>query len=252
MAAPHAPASLDLFPITDALRAYVRDVALRDPGIDFAAIYAALLEHEVLFFRGAALTEEERLELGRRFGTPSVFPIARLLGATDPTMTVIEGGPDTPTAADVWHTDVTWTATPPNFALLQMEVAPERGGDTAELVSMLRRDFPAVEHPLIRTHPETGKRAILYAGFFIRRIVGVSAAESRMVLDFLAAHVQDPAFHCRWHWQPGDLAIWDERSTLHRAAADHFPHRRVIRRLEIDGARPYFEPDAPVRTTGAQ
>lgn len=296
MTAPHPPASLDLLPITGVLGAEVRDVDLRDPDIDFAAIYAALVEHEVLFFRGAALTEEEHLELGRRFGTPSVFPIARLLGATEPTLTVIEDGPDTPNAADVWHTDVTWTATPPNFALLQMEVAPERGGDTlwasatraydalsapvqeflaglsaihdneqfiermgdragddtAELVSMLRRDFPPVEHPLIRTHPETGKRAILYAGFFIRRIVGVSAAESRMVLDFLAAHVQDPAFHCRWHWQPGDLAIWDERSTLHRAAADHFPHRRVIRRLEIDGARPYFEPDAAPRTTGTQ
>lgn len=282
---------LELIPVTGALGAEVRGVDLRDPNMDFAAIHAALLEHEVLFFRDVALTEAEHLDLGQRFGTPSVFPIARLLGAVEPTMTVIEDGPDAPNAADVWHTDVTWTATPPSFALLQMEVAPERGGDTlwasatraydalstpvqeffagltaihdneefiermgdragddtAELISLLRRDYPPVEHPLIRTHPETGKRAILYAGFFIRKIVGLSAAESRMVLDFLADHVQDPALHCRWSWQPGDLAIWDERSTLHRAAADHFPHRRVIRRLEIDGERPYFDPAARIR-----
>ncbi len=52
------------------------------------------------------------------------------------------------------------------------------------------------------------------------------------------------SLHCRWQWQTGDLAIWDERSTLHRSAADHFPQRRIIRRLEIDGDRPYFDPDS--------
>ena len=71
------------------------------------------------------------------------------------------------------------------------------------------------------------------------------SAVLRDVVDFLDEHVKEPALHCRWHWSEGDLAVWDERSTLHRAAADHFPYRRVIRRLEIDGDVPYFDPSAP-------
>ena len=127
---------------------------------------------------------------------------------------MIADGPESDNAADAWHTDVTWTPTPPSFALLHMEVVPEVGGDTlwcsatkaydllsepmqellcgvrvihdnegfirgverkagdaAEaLVAGLRRDYPPVEHPLIRTHPETGKRALVYAARFMRRI----------------------------------------------------------------------------------
>ena len=75
----------------------------------------------------------------------------------------------------------------------------------------------------MRTHPETGNRALLYAEVFIDHVAGVSRAESDMVLDFLRLHVAEVSLHCRWQWQTGDLAIWDERSTLHRSAADHFP-----------------------------
>ena len=75
-------------------------------------------------------------------------------------------------------------------------------------------------------------------------VAGVSRAESEMVLGFVRQHIADVSLHCRWQWQAGDLAIWDERSTLHRAAADHFPQRRIIRRLEIDGDRPTSTPTA--------
>ena len=275
--------------VAGALGAEITGVDLRDPDLDFDAIYQAFLEHEVIFFRGAHLTEEEHLSLGRRFGTPSIYPVFRILGATEPTMTVIEDGPDSPNSADRWHTDVTWTATPPKAALLHMELAPEFGGDTlwasatrayetlspevqsffcsltivhsnegylervaekagkhAEAIREgIERDYGPVEHPLVRTHPETGKRALLYAEGFIEQVAGVSRAESDMVLDFLRAHVAEVSLHCRWQWQEGDLAIWDERSTLHRSAADHFPQRRIIRRLEIDGDRPYLDPNGP-------
>jgi taurine dioxygenase len=63
-------------------------------------------------------------------------------------------------------------------------------------------------------------------------------------LDLLSRHIEDPRFHCRWHWQPGDLAVWDERSTNHRSAGDYFPQVRSIRRVEIAGDRPYFDPAA--------
>ena len=272
--------------VAGALGAEISGADLRDPDLDFDAVYRAFLEHEVIFFRGAHLTEGEQLALGRRFGTPSIYPVARALGATEPTMTVIEDGPDSPNATGRWHTDVTWTATPPKAALLHMELVPEFGGDTLwasatrayETLSpavqsffssltivhsneeylervaekskhadaireAISRDYGPVEHPLVRTHPETGKRALLYADGVVSHVAGVSRAESDMVLNFLREHVAEVSLHCRWQWQNGDLAIWDERSTLHRSAADHFPQRRIIRRLEIDGDRPYFNPN---------
>ena len=100
--------------VAGALGARIDGVDLRDPAA-FDDIKAVLLEHEVVFFRGANLSEEEQFELGRRFGTPSIFPVQRLLGATEPRMTVIQDGPDSPNAADGWHTDATWLAEPPRL-----------------------------------------------------------------------------------------------------------------------------------------
>lgn len=278
---------MEIIPVAGALGAEIRGVDLTDPDLDIGPVRDALLAHEVVFFREANLTEEQHLALGRKFGTPSIFPIPRLMGATEPTMTVIEDGPDSPNQADLWHTDVTWTATPPAFALLHMELKPEQGGDTLwcsatkayellsptmqeflcgltvthhnegfiarmiektgdpdhELVHGLRRDYPPVVHPMVRTHPETGKRSLLWSKNFISHINELTEAESRTVLALLDDHVKEPRLHCRWAWRQGDLAIWDERSTLHRAAADHWPHRRIIRRCEIDGDRPFFDPE---------
>ena len=92
--------------VAGALGARIDGIDPRDPAA-FDDIKAALLEHEVVFFRGANLSEEEQFELGRRFGTPSIFPVQRLLGATEPRMTVIQDGPDSPNAADA-----TWLAEP--------------------------------------------------------------------------------------------------------------------------------------------
>ncbi len=102
----------------------------------------------------------------------------------------------------------------------------------------LRMAYPPVEHPLIRTHPETGRKAILYGGRFMRDVVGLRANESDSVLAFLRRHIDQPVFHARWRWGLGDLAIWDERSTVHRGLADHYPRTREVRRCVIDGDRP--------------
>ena len=75
----------------------------------------------------------------------------------------------------------------------------------------------------------------------MHRIDGLSQDESDTLLDFLDAHVAQPRFHVRWKWEPGQLAIWDERSTLHRGVSDHYPQRRVIRRCTIDGEVPFFD-----------
>lgn len=272
--------------VAGALGGLVDGVHLADPSTDFAAVRALLLEHEVIFFRDQFLTPEQQIELARRFGEPSIFPVARLLGASEPTVTVIEDTPENPNVADSWHTDVTWIATPPMAAILCMDVIPEYGGDTLwasatrafdtlsdpmktmlrgltathdntsfvdallkksgearrPLADQLRTNYPPVIHPLIRTHPETGRSVLFFADGFLRRINELSEDESRAMIDFLVQHVSNPALQCRWSWRDGDVAIWDERSTLHRAAADHAGQYRRIRRIEIDGDRPYYDP----------
>ncbi len=111
---------------------------------------------------------------------------------------------------------------------------------TQPLAEKLRESYPPVVHPLVRTHPETGKRALLFGGNFMEAVTGLSAAESESVLSFLRRHVDQPIFHARWRWSAGDLAIWDERSTVHRGLSDHFPREREVRRCVIDGDRPFF------------
>ena len=281
---------MDVVPVAGALGAEIRGVDLRDlDDRTFAAVHRALLDFEVVFFRGVGLNEEEHLELGRRFGTPSTFEIFRVMGETEPTLTTIADGPDSPPGADDWHTDVTWIAEPPDYAILQGNVIPARGGDTLwasltalydalspvmqeivcglevvhhnesfvksvrrkappgaidDVLDRLAEQYPPVTHPLVRTHPETGRRALFLGGNFMRGIAGMHPAESDALLGLLASGLDSPRIQVRWKWAPGDVAIWDERSTNHRAVADHFPQVREVRRCEIEGARPYFDPDA--------
>jgi taurine dioxygenase len=77
----------------------------------------------------------------------------------------------------------------------------------------------------------------------MHRIEGMTDAESEALFAFLARHIDQPQFAIRWHWRPGDLAVWDERTTLHRGVGDHFPLRRVVRRCTVDGERPFFDAD---------
>jgi len=97
------------------------------------------------------------------------------------------------------------------------------------------------EHPLVRTHPVTGRRALFVAGYFMQHILEMHEDESRMLLDYLMGHATQARFQCRWRWRPHDLAIWDERCTLHLALPDHYPQVRRMRRCTVDGERPYFE-----------
>jgi taurine dioxygenase len=280
---------LHVTPVSGALGAEIHGLdPRRVDDATFAGVRSVLHNYEVIFFRDVALGPDEHLAFARRFGSLSVFPFARLLGATEPTFQVITDGPDSRPEADDWHTDVTWTDCPPKYALLHAEVVPERGGDTLwasmttahdalspamrrmiaglnvvhdnesfiagmqrklgvndesnDLACRLRETYPPVLHPLVRVHPETGRRVLYLGGRFMRRIDGMTEAESRAVLDLLSRHVEDVRFHCRWRWHPGDLAIWDERSTNHRSAADHYPQHRSFRRIEVAGDRPYFDP----------
>ena len=134
-----------------------------------------------------------------------------------------------------------------------IEAASRKMGDSEEarkLLDELREKYPPVTHPLVRTHPETGRRALLWGGDFMRRIDGMTDDESTAMLAFLRRHIEQSRFHCRWSWQSGDLAIWDERSTVHRVVNDHFPQRRSVHRCVVDGDRPFFDPARRVASIG--
>ena len=275
-------AQIDVTPTSAALGAVVSGIDLRAPSDDdIAVITRALLDHGVLFFRGQPLTDDEHLALATRFGDPSQFPVAKLLGADPNPMSYINDSADSPPDADGWHTDITWIAEPPKMAFLQAIEIPARGGDTMwadlyaaydalsptmqqvcrglrvehaigdriveafraragdEFVTVVLEAFPPVVHPLIRTHPETGRDALFLGGDFMRGIEGMHAGESDALLGYLRRHLENPNFHVRWSWTPGDLAIWDERCTNHRALSDHFPASRAMRRCTVDGDRPF-------------
>ncbi len=85
-------------------------------------------------------------------------------------------------------------------------------------------------HPLVRVHPETGRRALYLCGAFMKGIAGMHQRESDALLGYLTSHLDDPNLSCRWRWATHDLAIWDERCTNHRALADHYPSYRKVRR----------------------
>ena len=98
---------------------------------------------------------------------------------------------------------------------------------------------PPVRHPVIRTHPETGRKVIFVNSLFTTHIEGLKAAESDALLQFLFRHVTTPEYTCRFQWQPHSIAIWDNRSTQHKPINDYFPAHRKHLRITIDGDKPY-------------
>ena len=102
-----------------------------------------------------------------------------------------------------------------------------------------REKNPPVVHPVVRTHPVSGRRGLFVSEGFTTRIVELGASESDAMLRFLAQHSAKPEFTVRWRWKTHDFAFWDNRLTQHYATADYLPHRRVMHRATILGDRPF-------------
>jgi len=102
----------------------------------------------------------------------------------------------------------------------------------------LRQDFPAAVHPVVRAHPETGRKTLFVNVVFTQHIVGMDPDESEALLDLLYRQAAYPEYQCRLRWEPGTVAFWDNRSTQHYASSDYFPKTRVMERITICGDRP--------------
>lgn len=280
---------METITVGGALGALVEGVSLRDldePG--FAELHRALLDHQVLFLRDQHLSDDELLGLTRRFGEPMPHPVGRLLGQSEAIGTV-EDREDKPPAADSWHSDITYWPAPPKIGLLCALSIPDRGGDTmwsslyaaygalSEPVRRLcdgltalhapnahfvrswclqhgERWAPVIEQkmagavlPLVRTHDETGRQALFSSGGM--RIQELTETESAMLVGHLREVVADPNHTVRWRWSEGDVAIWDERCTNHRALSDHYPRHRLMRRCTVQGDTAFHRPDGSAQPT---
>lgn len=243
----------------------------------FAEIRRAFLQHQVLFFREQSRLEpEQQIAFARRFGDLHRHPAAPT-HPEHPEIFVIHTHKDSKVAnGQGWHSDVTCDEEPPMATMLQLHQLPPSGGDTLfssmyavhDRLSENMRNFlatltaahesehiyrgrysdrgvddagkvyPSAEHPVLRTHPDTGRRALFVNRAFTTRINGLSRGESRMLLDYLCRQVEDPSLQVRCHWSENDIALWDNRCVQHMALWDYWPEERKGHRVTIKGDRP--------------
>ena len=243
----------------------------------FKDIHKAFLDNQVLFFQNQnEISPEIHLKLGKLFGELHVHPAAPSMPGY-PEIFEIHAHKNSKVAnGEFWHSDVSCDIEPPLGTMLQLHILPETGGDTMfsdmysaynelsdkyksllnGLVAIhesehlysgryedrgVNRDnikTPVANHPLIRTHPITGKKAIYVNRTFTTGIKGMNKNESSSILDFLFEHCEHVNFQIRYRWNKNDMAFWDNRCTMHRAIWDYWPNERKGRRVTIKGDKP--------------
>ncbi len=242
------------------------------------AIRRALLDHLVVFFRDQDLTPATFREVARRFGTPVEYPFVRGLPGFPEIIEVLKREEERSNFGGIWHSDTSYLEEPPMGSLLLARELPPYGGDTLFAnqylafealseglqrtllglrgvntsakadVSRTRedrvkdsgsapRDY-AAEHPAVRTHPETGRRALYVNVAHTARFAGWTEEESAPLLHHLFAHQVKPEFTCRFRWEPGSIAFWDNRAAQHNPVNDYHGFRRLMHRITLAGDRP--------------
>ena len=272
-----SPPSIQIEPMAAALGAEIHGVDLTQPLDDetFAEVERVWLEHQVIVFRDQPLGPEAHKAFASRFGPLHVHPvIPSRKDEGHPEIVVLESDERRPFLADAWHSDVTFEDRPPLGSVLHAVAVPETGGDTLwasmyaayealsdrmqRLLSELRAvhdggAFRAVAspeqreelekneravHPVVRTHPVTGRKGIFVNSAFTRRIEGMKPAESQALLGFLYQHLASPDWTVRLRWRDHTVAFWDNRCTQHRVVADNRKAHRRMERVTIIGDVP--------------
>ncbi|MBM3361681.1 MAG: taurine dioxygenase [Betaproteobacteria bacterium] len=259
----------------------------RDEGL-FAAIKAELLKHKVLFLRDQDISRDDHVRFARKFGDLEDHPVAGS-DPDHPGLVRIYKSPEQPNDRyeNAWHTDATWRESPPMGCVLRCVECPPVGGDTMwanmalayeklpqdikDLIAplrarhsieatfgaampvekrlALRAQFPDPEHPVVRTHPETGEKVLFVNGFTTHFTnyhtpahvrVGQDYTQGRtQLLDYLISQAAIPEYQVRWRWKPHSVAIWDNRATQHYAVMDYPPCHRKMERAGIVGDKPF-------------
>lgn len=261
--------------------------AARDDGL-FAEIKAALLKHKVLFLRDQDITRADHVAFARRFGELEDHPVLGS-DPDHPGLVRIYKSPDQPNDRyeNSWHSDATWREVTPLGCVLRCVECPPVGGDTmwANMVLAyeklpetikqqieglrarhsieasfgaampiekrlaLKAAYPDAEHPVVRTHPETGEKVLFVNGFTTHftnyhtparvRYGQDHTQGSAALLQYLLSQAMIPEYQVRFRWKPNSVAIWDNRSTQHYAVMDYPACHRKMERAAIVGDKPY-------------
>ena len=245
---------------------------------DFKEIKRLWLEHLVIFFRGQKLNEEQYMAFAGQFGEPVEYPMVKGLPGFPKIIEVKKLEHERIPFGGIWHTDTAYLERPPMASMLLAREIPPFGGDTLfanmylayenlseglkGLLSNLKAinsskkadasktredriktdgaqqsDFEA-EHPVVRTHPETGRKALYVNSGHTVRFAGWTEEESAALLRYLYDWQIKPEFTCRFVWQPGSIALWDNRCAQHNPVNDYHGYRRVMHRITLAGDTP--------------
>ena len=235
----------------------------------FGLIRDAFREHRFLVIKDQALTPAELMVWGERWGELLVHPLTPHLDDFPPVQAIQNTGKKT-TINEHWHSDMTFEPRPPKMTILHARSVPELGGDTAfadqhaayesltdgmkklldglhavhaavglaRIVGKDPREAPRAAHPVVRTHPDTGRKALYVCRAFTQHFVDMTSSESRGLLEFLFERSVRPDFTHRHKWEAGDLVMWDNRSLLHYAIHDHGDSPRLLHRITVQGEVP--------------
>ncbi|KAG0196391.1 hypothetical protein BGX28_010215 [Mortierella sp. GBA30] len=242
---------------------------------------ALIAERGVVFFRDQDdLDYKEHVKLGKRWGPLHVHPLVPH-NQDNPEVIVLDSRLSPPSrfnTNDSWHSDVSFEPAPASFSILKFEEIPESGGDTiwsngyelyddlsqpiktllegltathsSDIFKLLtqtsgRKTFGKLndsEHPVIRTNPVTGWKSVYTNPVFTREINGVSASESKWILDYLNDLIAKKLqYQVRFHWKKNSVAIWDNRSTFHTGVPDFRPYQRRGVRVTVSGEKPFYD-----------
>jgi taurine dioxygenase len=264
--------------LAGAIGAEVAGIMLRPdlPDSVVAELRSLWLEHQVLFFRNQELGPADFAGVARRFGQVVHYPFLKGLPESPEVIPVAKLEHETVNFGGLWHTDTAYLEKPPMATMLIAREVPPYGGDTLfasgyaaydalsdgmkALLEPLRavnsstkaektrtredraanepRQVLEAEHPVIRTHPETGRKALYVNGGHSLRFVDMTEEESAPLLDYLFRHQAKPEFTCRFSWEPGSVALWDNRCALHNPINDYHGFRRIMHRVTLAGDRP--------------
>ena len=261
--------------------------AVHDEGL-FSEIRNALLKHKVLFLRDQEFSRAEHVAFAERFGKLEDHPVAGS-HPDYPGLVQIYKTPDSPPDRyeNAWHTDATWREAPPLGCVLRCVECPDVGGDTMwanmavayamlpahikdqiatlrarhsieasfgaampiEKRLALKAQYPDAEHPVVRTHPETGEQVLFvnaftthFSNFHTKDNVRVGQDANpgaALLLSYLISQAYIPEYQVRWRWKKNSVAIWDNRSTQHYAVMDYGPCHRRMERAGIVGDKPF-------------
>ena len=242
-------------------------------------IRKALLNHLVIFFQNQVITPQQQLNFAVQFGLPIEYPQLKGLPECPLVTEVIKLEHETMNFGGVWHSDTTYLQQPPMASMLYAIEIPPYGGDTlfsnqyvayetlsdglkktlSELVavntssktevSMTREDrmreagmelnILSASHPAVRTHPETGSKALYVNKAHTTHFKDWTELESKSLLEFLFHHQVRTEFTCRFSWEKNSLAFWDNRCVQHNPVNDYQGFRRIMHRVTIAGGKPY-------------